>query len=68
MNQYLSLRTVPAFRDFIQAKQTVMSRNFREVVDGRESHVLVPLVDMLNHKRPMESEWRYRYYAAKAIE
>lgn len=55
---------VPQFRrfshkDFVWARLVVITRIFGMVIDGVKTDGLVPMADMLNHKRPRETRWTY---------
>lgn len=47
------------FRSFIWARLVVITRIFGLVIDGVKTNGLVPMADMLNHKRPRETKWTY---------
>jgi protein-histidine N-methyltransferase len=44
---------------FLWARAVVTSRVFGLTIDGRATDALVPLADMLNHRRPRETGWTY---------
>jgi histone-lysine N-methyltransferase SETD3 len=48
-----------AFDDFVWARLVVISRIFGITVKGKKTDGLVPLADMLNHKRPRETKWSF---------
>ncbi|ETO27333.1 SET domain containing protein [Reticulomyxa filosa] len=55
---------VPEFKrirheDFVWGRLVVITRIFGLVVDNEKTDGLVPLADMLNHKRPRETKWTY---------
>merc|ERR1719250_261191 len=55
---------VPQFKrfphkDFVWARLVVITRIFGMVIDGIKTDGLVPMADMLNHKRPRETKWTY---------
>jgi len=55
---------VPAFarftlQDFIWARLVVITRIFGLVIDDVKTDGLVPMADMLNHRRPRETKWTY---------
>ena len=57
-------RHVPDFRqykleEFVWARLVVITRIFGLVVKGNKTDGLVPMADMLNHKRPRETSWSY---------
>lgn len=47
------------FPEFLWARLAVATRVFSVVIDGRKTEALVPLADMLNHKRARETRWAY---------
>jgi SET domain/Rubisco LSMT substrate-binding len=47
------------FDDFVWARLSVVSRNFRLKMEGHDARVLVPFVDMLNHERGPNARWEY---------
>lgn len=57
-------RAVPEFNrftleDFMWARLVVITRIFGMSIDGQKTDGLVPYADMLNHKRPRETQWSY---------
>jgi hypothetical protein len=44
---------------WVWARLMVASRNFSVVLDGRRTDALVPLADMLNHRRPRQTMWGF---------
>ena len=48
-----------ALNDFIWARLVVITRIFGLVIDDVKTDGLVPMADMLNHKRPRETKWTY---------
>jgi len=48
-----------AYEDFVWARLVVITRIFGMVIDGKKTEGLVPMADMLNHKRPRETKWTY---------
>jgi hypothetical protein len=48
-----------SFDEFVSAKLCVASRAFGFLIDGTETKVLVPFVDMLNHQRGPNTRWEY---------
>ena len=57
-------RHVPEFRqfgleEFVWARLVVITRIFGLVVAGNKTDGLVPMADMLNHKRPRETSWTF---------
>ncbi|MFO0591644.1 MAG: SET domain-containing histone-lysine N-methyltransferase [Polyangiaceae bacterium] len=62
---YLELRDkVPAFRDvtlkdYFWARTTVVTRVFGVKMRGASTEAMVPLADMINHKRPPAIDWTY---------
>ena len=63
--EYESLcNAVPEFNrfslnDFIWARLVVITRIFGLVIDDIKTDGLVPMADMLNHRRPRETKWTY---------
>lgn len=47
------------FDDFVWARLVVITRIFGLVINGVKTDGLVPMADMLNHKRPRETKWTY---------
>ena len=45
--------------EFKRVRMLVSSRIFGVKIDGNKTDALVPLADMLNHKRPQETSWEY---------
>jgi len=45
--------------DFVWARLVIITRIFGMVIDGVKTEGLVPMADMLNHKRPRETKWTY---------
>jgi histone-lysine N-methyltransferase SETD3 len=57
-------RYIPSFAQFdfdafVWARLVVISRIFGITVNGKKTDGLVPLADMLNHKRPRETKWTF---------
>lgn len=55
---------VPMFRslgldEFVWARMCVGSRSFGLGIDGKDTTVLVPFVDMVNHERGTNTRWDY---------
>jgi len=48
-----------SLQDFIWARLVVITRIFGLVIDDVKTDGLVPMADMLNHKRPRETKWTY---------
>jgi len=46
-------------QQFVWARLVVITRIFGMVIDGIKTDGLVPMADMLNHKRPRETKWTY---------
>jgi len=46
-------------KQFVWARLVVITRIFGMVIDGVKTDGLVPMADMLNHKRPRETKWTY---------
>jgi protein-histidine N-methyltransferase len=65
VTEYADLRKAVAgferfsFKDFVWARQVVVSRVFGIEIAGEKTEALIPLADMLNHKRPRETSWTY---------
>jgi histone-lysine N-methyltransferase SETD3 len=58
------VEAVPEFRkysleEFKRVRMLVSSRIFGVMIKGVKTDALVPLADMLNHKRPQETSWEY---------
>ena len=58
------ISTIPAMsiwskQQFIDAMILVGSRSFGITVNGTVTNVMVPLADMLNHKRPPDAVWTF---------
>jgi len=47
------------YEEFVWARIAVITRIFGLTINGRETDGLVPMADMLNHKRPCETTWTY---------
>jgi len=47
------------FHDFSWARHVVITRIFGLVIGGLKTEGLVPLADLLNHKRPRETKWTF---------
>lgn len=45
--------------DFTRMRHILSSRTFAMTIDGEATDGLVPFADMLNHKRPQRTTWRY---------
>ncbi len=48
-----------SLEEFSHVRMLISSRIFGIMVDGRKTDSLVPLADMLNHRRPQQSAWEY---------
>jgi len=48
-----------SLNDFIWARLVVITRIFGLVIDDVKTDGLVPMADMLNHRRPRETKWTY---------
>merc|ERR1712176_124114 len=65
MGEYNNLcEHVPQFarfshKQFVWARLVVITRIFGLVIDGVKTDGLVPMADMLNHRRPRETKWTY---------
>lgn len=58
------LENVPMFSEFtydsfVWGRLVIITRIFGMVIDGNKTEGLVPMADMLNHKRPRETKWTY---------
>jgi histone-lysine N-methyltransferase SETD3 len=63
---------VPGFdqftsHDFVWARLTVGTRLFGMTVRGERARALVPMADMLNHRWPQETSWKYDERAAAFV-
>jgi len=47
------------YESFVWARLVIITRIFGMVIDGEKTEGLVPMADMLNHKRPRETKWTY---------
>ena len=52
--------TIYTLEEFKQIRMLISSRIFGININGKRTDGLVPLADMLNHKRPQETAWEYR--------
>lgn len=61
-----------SFEEFMQMRMAVSSRIFGIKVNGRKTDCLAPLADMLNHKRPRQTQWYFsdeiKCFVIKAIQ
>jgi histone-lysine N-methyltransferase SETD3 len=48
-----------SFKDFCEMRMAVSSRIFGIKVNGKKTDCFAPLADMLNHKRPRQTQWYY---------
>jgi Rubisco LSMT substrate-binding./SET domain. len=48
-----------SYLDFVWARLVVITRIFGFTVNGHKTEGLVPMADMLNHKRPEETNWTF---------
>jgi len=48
-----------SYESFVWARLVVITRIFGMVIDGQKTEGLVPMADMLNHKRPRQTKWTY---------
>lgn len=58
------VRALPSFSEypldeFIWARSVVITRIFGLMINNAKTDGLVPMADMLNHKRPRETSWTY---------
>jgi len=49
-----------SYKEFVWARLVIITRIFGMVIDGNKTEGLVPMADMLNHKRPRETKWTYQ--------
>jgi len=47
------------YREFVWARLAVITRIFGLEINGLQTDGLVPMADMLNHRRPRETSWTY---------
>lgn len=47
------------YESFVWARLVIITRIFGMVIDGQKTEGLVPMADMLNHKRPRQTKWTY---------
>ena len=47
------------YYDYLYIRLLVGSRNFFATIDGEDTSILIPLVDMLNHDLPRQTKWEY---------
>ena len=45
--------------DYIWARLAVLSRIFGTIINKKRTSMMVPIVDMLNHKNPPDTRWEY---------
>jgi len=51
--------TCNTYQEFVWARLVVITRIFGMVIDNVKTEGLVPMADMLNHKRPRQTKWTY---------
>ena len=47
------------FHEFMEARMIISSRIFGISINNNKTDVLVPYADLLNHKRPRQTQWYY---------
>ena len=47
------------FHEFMEARMIISSRIFGISINNSKTDVLVPFADLLNHKRPRQTQWYY---------
>jgi len=47
------------YKDFVWARLVVITRIFGLLIDGVKTDGLVPMADMINHRRPRETRWTF---------
>lgn len=52
---------VHTVEQFKKARMLVNSRLFGVTLEGKDTDAMVPFADLLNHKRPLETYWRYDF-------
>lgn len=55
-------RKLCSYRKFVQLRTLVGSRNFGITIGSERVGAMVPMSDMLNHKRPQMTSWTYNNY------
>ena len=48
-----------SFEEFMEARMIISSRIFGISINNNKTDVLVPYADLLNHKRPRQTQWYY---------
>lgn len=48
-----------SLEEFVWARNVVVTRIFGMVVGGKKTDGLVPMADLLNHRRPRETKWTF---------
>ena len=48
-----------SFQEFMKARMIISSRIFGISINNYKTDVLVPFADLLNHKRPRQTQWYY---------
>lgn len=48
-----------SYDDFVWARLVVITRIFGLLIDGVKTDGLVPMADMINHRRPRETRWTF---------
>ena len=57
--EYIPLFNQFTFEQFMEARMIISSRIFGISINNNKTDVLVPYADLLNHKRPRQTQWYY---------
>ena len=57
--EYIPLFNQFTFNQFMEARMVISSRIFGISINNNKTDVLVPYADLLNHKRPRQTQWFY---------
>ena len=57
--EYIPLFNQFTFDEFMEARMIISSRIFGISINNNKTDVLVPYADLLNHKRPRQTQWYY---------
>ena len=57
--EYIPLFNQFTFDQFMEARMIISSRIFGISINNNKTDVLVPYADLLNHKRPRQTQWYY---------
>ena len=57
--EYIPLFNQFTFNQFMEARMIISSRIFGISINNNKTDVLVPYADLLNHKRPRQTQWYY---------